>query len=202
MAKCTFPLLVSFLLNATCAQLLILWIGQQKVLKKEDLHITDLCMQEKKREAMYNGLVGSLKPKEKRHFKLWKCVLTHGLLQLHSIYEYEDVETNISFFCSKMCLQPLRIKLNFPIVLTAPNFYTLCFGSVVLTLLCDIIRLWMHFFDKKSNTPDKIQRSDTHNNDVAELEMEKRSREGISQTEKNRGLPPSPHTSQNKPTNH
>ena len=107
-----------------------------------------IYMQEEKREAMYNGLVGSLKPKEKRHFKLWKCVLTHGLLQLHSIYEYEDVETNISFFCSKMCLQPLRIKLNFPIVLTAPNFYTLCFGSVVLTLLCDIIRLWMHFLTK------------------------------------------------------
>ena len=151
-----------------------------------------IYMQEEKREAMYNGLVGSLKPKEKRHFKLWKCVLTHGLLQLHSIYEYEDVETNISFFWSKMCLQPLRIKLNFPIVLTAPNFYTLCFGTVVLTLLCDIIRLWMHFFDKKSNTPDKIQRSDTHNNDVAELEMEKRSREGKNQTEKNRGLPPPP----------
>ena len=148
MAKCTFPLLVSFLLNATCAQLLILWIGQQKVLKKEDLHITDIYMQEEKREAMYNGLVGSLKPKEKRHFKLWKCVLTHGWLQLHSIYECEDVETNISFFCSKMCLQPLRIKLNFPIVLTAPNFYTLCFGTVVLTLLCDIIRLWMHFLTK------------------------------------------------------
>ena len=154
-----------------------------------------------KRSNVYD-LVGSLKPKEKRHFKLWKCVLTHGLLQLHSIYEYEDVETNISFFCSKMCLQPLRIKLNFPIVLTAPNFYTPCFGTVVLTLLCDIIRLWMHFFDKKSNTPDKIQRSDTHNNDVAELEMEKRSKEGKNQTEKNRGLPPSPHTSQNKPTNH
>ena len=36
------------------------------MLKKEDLHITDIIyMQEEKREAMYNGLVGSLKPKEK-----------------------------------------------------------------------------------------------------------------------------------------
>ena len=29
-----------------------------------------IYMQEEKREAMYNGLVGSLKPREKRHFKL------------------------------------------------------------------------------------------------------------------------------------
>ena len=35
------------------------------MLKKEDLHITDIYMQEEKREAMYNGHVGSLKPKEK-----------------------------------------------------------------------------------------------------------------------------------------